>query len=311
MSDFNVDKIISNIRSGNSIDESTAIQLLSKLQEILYNENSVIEIQSPAVIIGDVHGQLYDVFNMFDTISTKNMKNYKYLFMGDYVDRGMFSFETFIYLAAHKVKSPNKYYLLRGNHECRNVNQAYGFYAEVLQNYGHSGLWVLSNEIFDLLPLASVIDNKIFNVHGGLSPSITQIETINMIDRQIELPTTGAISDLCWSDPDQDCLSWRPNERGAGWTFGRIQVDEFLQQNRLSFITRSHQLAMNGYQSYFNDKLFTVWSAPNYMYRAGNKATVMKIEPDSGKPYNLVYFEPCPQDKRKVIEDNSLSQYFV
>lgn len=311
MTDFNVDNIISSIRSGNSVEESNVLQVLAKLQEILYNENTIIEVQSPTYIVGDIHGQLYDLFNMFDTLNPKGTKNLKYVFMGDYVDRGRFSLDTFIYLAAHKVKYPKQFFLLRGNHECRTVNAAYGFYSETLQNFGHSGIWLLCNEIFDLLPLAAVIDNKIFSVHGGLSPRITLIDSINMFDRQIDLPTSGPFADLVWSDPDADCTEWRPNVRGAGWMFGKRQVDAFCHQNKIQLITRSHQLAMNGFQSYFNDKLYTVWSAPNYMYRAGNKATVMKIEPDSGKFYSLTYFEACPNDKRKIVEDTSLSQYFV
>ena len=310
-SDFNIDSIISTIRNGDQVDESNTIQLLNKLQEILYNECNILELQSPIIIVGDIHGQLYDLFNMFDTVAPKGAKTQRFLFMGDYVDRGRFSLETFLYLAAHKLKYPKQFFLLRGNHECRQVNQSYGFYSETLQNFGHSGIWSLCNEIFDLLPMAAVVDNKILSVHGGISPEIKILESLDMLDRQMELPSSGPLCDLCWSDPDNDCLEWRPNERGAGWTFGKQQVEEFCHLNKLTLITRSHQLAQNGYQSFFKDQLITVWSAPNYMYRAGNKATVMKVEPETGKLYNLVFFEPCPQDKRKIVEDTSISQYFV
>jgi len=311
MEDFNVDSIISSIRSGNLIQEQEVVFILTKLKEVLFTESNVIEVTSPITVCGDIHGQLYDLFQLFETVAPKGVQSTKFLFMGDYVDRGGFSMETFAYLAAYKLKYPKQFFLLRGNHECRQVNQAYGFYAETLTNYGHSGIWSLCNEIFDLLPMAALIDNKVFSVHGGLSPNIKIIESIYLLDRQEELPSSGALCDLCWSDPESDVDEWRVNERGAGYIFGKKQVDEFCYQNRLDLITRSHQLAINGYQWFFNEKLITVWSAPNYMYRAGNKASVLKYEKGAPKELNLVFFDPCPPEKRKMPVDANLCQYFL
>ena len=309
--DLDIDSVISSIRQGNQVQEQEVLAILTKLEEVLFTESNVIETPSPITICGDIHGQLYDLFQLFDTAAPKGIGNQKFLFMGDYVDRGRFSMETFAYLAALKLKYPKQFYLLRGNHECRQVNQAYGFYAETLQNYGHSGIWSLCNEIFDLLPMAAIIDNRVFSVHGGLSPKVRLIETIDLMDRQDELPSSGALCDLCWSDPDNDTTKWKDNERGAGWIFGAPQVNEFCHNNRLDLITRSHQLAANGYQWFFDDHLITVWSAPNYMYRAGNKATVLKYDKNAAKQYNLVFFDACPADKRKIPEDITVSQYFL
>ena len=311
MSDLNIDLIIHSIRSGNMIQEHEVVSILEKLQEILFTESNILEITSPIIICGDIHGQLYDLFQLFETAAPRGIHTTKFLFMGDYVDRGRFSMETFAYLAAHKIKYPNSFFLLRGNHECRQVNQAYGFYAETLQNYGHSGIWSLCNEVFDLLPMGALIDKKVFSVHGGLSPKIVLIESIFLMDRQDELPSSGPLCDLCWSDPENDIDNWRENERGAGWIFGNKQVEEFCHNNKLDLITRSHQLANNGYQWFFDNKLITVWSAPNYMYRAGNKATVLKYEQGAQKEYNLIFVESCPAEKRKMPEDINVAQYFL
>ena len=219
--------------------------------------------------------------------------------MGDYVDRGYFSLETFCYLGALKLIYPNQIFLLRGNHESRQVNQMYGFYSECISNFGHSGVWTLCNELFDLLPVSALIDKKIFSVHGGLSPKINYIGTINELNRNEELPPQGPICDLCWSDPD-NVNSWKSNLRGAGYIFGKPQVDEFCHLNNLNFVTRSHQIAMEGYESFFDGKLFTIWSAPNYMYRTGNKASVMKFFNDQ---YEMINFSPCPKEKRKVPDE--------
>ncbi|EAY04201.1 Ser/Thr protein phosphatase, putative [Trichomonas vaginalis G3] len=305
MGDFDLDEILATICRGEALDEEVLVKLLMKLMEVLSCESNLIEISSPITICGDVHGQLYDVFELFkaggDPATTK------YLFMGDYVDRGYYSVLTFSYLAALKLRYPGNVYLLRGNHECRQVNQMYGFYAECVQTYGHIGVWNLCNEVFDLLPYCALIDGEIFSTHGGLSPQIPLIDKINSIYRVEDVPATGPFADLTWSDPDDCC--WSPNPRGAGHLFGERPTREFCHLNGLRFVTRSHQLVMQGYEWYFNKLLVNVWSAPNYMYRSGNQASVMKY---AGNGENeLVIFGPCPTSEAKVPAELPTSSYFL
>jgi len=310
--DFDVDRLIKHIEDGNLVEESDAVTILTKLMEILYSEGNVLEITSPVVICGDIHGQLYDLFELFDHAGPK--EDQKFLFMGDYVDRGYYSIETFCYLAALKVKRPDQVYLLRGNHECRQVNQMYGFFNECQFRFGHGGIWSLCNEVFDLLPMAALIDNRVFSIHGGLSPDIPLIECISLINRNDELPASGPLCDICWSDPDS-IQGWRLNQRGAGYLFGSAPVNEFCQNNGLDFITRSHQPAMEGFQWFFDNKLVTVWSAPNYMYRSGNRASIMKYHPQTPNPdqtlFDLVRFDARPADRRKVPEELPNQSYFL
>lgn len=311
-SSFDIDEIIETLEGGDPLKEESVVQLLMKLMELLYLEGNVLELTSPIVICGDIHGQLYDLFELFDHSGPK--ENQKFLFMGDYVDRGYYSLETISYLAALKIKYPTQFFLLRGNHECRQINQMYGFYNECQFRYGHSGIWMICNEMFDLLPMAAVIDNKVFSVHGGLSPHIQLIEKISLFDRYKDLPEKGALCDLCWSDPET-VKDWRPNQRGAGYLFGENQVKEFCHNNKIDFVTRSHQLVMSGYQWFFQEKLITVWSAPNYMYRSGNKASVMKYHPDEktadNKDYELVIFEAREESRRKKPDETPQNGYFL
>jgi diadenosine tetraphosphatase ApaH/serine/threonine PP2A family protein phosphatase len=190
-------------------------------------------------------------------------------------------------------------------------------------NYGHSGLWTMCNDVFDLLPMAALVDHDVFCVHGGLSKQVPEIDYISLLKRQQELPCDGALADLAWSDPEQ-VDDWRENTRGAGYLFGDRQATLFCRFNRLNFICRSHQLAMKGYETHFpketgafNFRLITVWSAPNYSYRSGNQASVLVLEKqrrtsDRNPEHLLEIFEPNP-DRISVdeLEKPVTAQYFA
>jgi serine/threonine-protein phosphatase 4 catalytic subunit len=122
--------------------------------------------------------------------------------LGDFVDRGFYSVETFLLLLALKVRHPDRIALIRGNHESRQITQVYGFYDECMRKYGSANVWRYCTEIFDYLSLAALVQERIFCVHGGLSPDISQIDEIRAIDRKQEVPHEGGMCDLMWSDPD-------------------------------------------------------------------------------------------------------------
>ena len=289
--ELNLDSIISTIQKGDIIPEPQVVALLYKIIEVFTFEDNVLQLYSPITICGDIHGQIYDLFELFNVALSDGVNNItiqdKFLFMGDYVDRGGFSINTFCYLCALKLKFPNNFFMLRGNHEFRQINQIYGFYSESIINYGHPGIWSLFNDAFDVLPIAGLIDGKVFAVHGGLSPRINLIESISLMDKENQDATKGPLADLYWSDPDETD-KWRQNTRGAGWIFGSKHAKEFCHNNGLDFITRSHQLVMEGYKWYFDNKVVTIWSAPNYMYRGGNKACIMQYHPNELETYSIV-----------------------
>lgn len=292
------------LREGGHLEECVLVSIYRRLSEILHREPNVLYLQSPITVCGDIHGQMLDLFKLFEI--SGQLPDTKYLFMGDYVDRGYCSLETFAYLAMLKIHYPDRIYLLRGNHESRQVNQMYGLFNDCLQLYGHAGIWFLCNDVFDLLPISAVIDRKVYCVHGGLSPDIKNIGVITTeIYRKQEIPQEGAFADLCWSDPDE-VKSFTPNRRGAGYIFGPNEAKQFLACNKLDFIARSHQLSMPGYTWMFDNKLVTVWSAPNYMYRSNNKASVMKVRTDA--PPDFVVFTEDEHSSTKP-EDITISYF--
>jgi len=231
-----------------------------------------------------------------------------YLFLGDFVDRGFNSVETFLLLLALKVRYPDRITLIRGNHESRQITQVYGFYDECLRKYGSLNVWRYCTEIFDYLSLAAVIEDKIFCVHGGLSPSINTLDDIRAIDRKQEVPHDGAMCDLMWSDPDE-IEGWGLSPRGAGYLFGEDIVEQFNRNNNIDLICRAHQLVMEGYKVMFHDSLVTVWSAPNYCYRCGNVAAILELDENLNKYYKI--FEAAPQENRGVPAKKSIPDYFL
>lgn len=292
---------------GERVDEAFASSLCDRVADLLAREPNVLTLQSPLTVVGDVHGQLLDVLKLLRE-SGQVWDGARYLFLGDYVDRGFSSVETFCLIALLKVLHPDRVFLLRGNHESRRVNQMYGLLNDCMQLYGHAGLWLRLNEVFDLLPVAAVVDGSIFCVHGGLSPEIARVGRISTdIYRRQEIPVSGPFADLCWSDPD-DVAHFVPSTRGAGFLFGRGEAEAFLRLNKLDMIARSHQLAMEGYNWHFDKKVVTVWSAPNYMYRSNNKAAVMKIEKPGAEPT----FQMFTEDERSSEKPNDdIVSYFV
>ena len=127
------------------------------------------------------------------------------------------------------------------------------------------------------MTLAAIIDEKVFCVHGGLSPNMKDLHDIEQIERVKEIPFEGLMCDILYSDPDQ-IEGWAPSGRGLAYSFGRDIVEQFCHQNNFTLIARSHQLMMEGYKFMFNEKLVTVWSAPNYCYRCGNVASILELD---------------------------------
>ena len=120
-----------------------------------------MEVNCPVTVCGDVHGQFYDLMELFQIGGKPPDTNY--LFMGDYVDRGYYSVETVSLLIALKLRYKERIHLLRGNHESRLNTQVYGFYDECLRKYGNSNVWKYFTDMFDLIPLTAVIDGSVFS----------------------------------------------------------------------------------------------------------------------------------------------------
>jgi len=211
-------------------------------------------------------------------------------------------------LLALKVRYPDRITLIRGNHESRQITQVYGFYDECLRKYGSVNVWRYCTEIFDYLSLSALIEDRIFCVHGGLSPSINSLDQIRVIDRKQEVPHDGPMCDLLWSDPEE-LEGWGLSPRGAGYLFGGNVVKTFNHNNQLDLICRAHQLVMEGFKHMFEKTLVTVWSAPNYCYRCGNVAAILELDEHRAQHYKI--FEAAPQEARGIPAKKPAPDYFL
>lgn len=293
--------------NGKGLTEKEIERLCGKAREILSREENVPSVPAPVTIVGDIHGQLYDLMELFKIGGV--LPNTNYLFMGDYVDRGYYSVECVTIVVLMKVRWPHRITILRGNHESRQITQVYGFYDECLRKYNGGAVWRMYTDLFDWLPLAATVESQIFCPHGGLSPSIDTIDQIKVIERVNEVPHEGPVCDLMWSDPD-DRSGWGISPRGAGYTFGADISEAFTRSNNLSFIARAHQLVMEGYNWAHPELCVTLFSAPNYCYRCGNQAAILEVDEHLNRKF--IQFDPAPRRGSDVMEvSTKVPSYFL
>jgi len=257
------------------LDERYIHLICGRAREILMNQPMLLELACPINIVGDIHGQYYDLLRLFEYGGFPPTQNY--LFLGDYVDRGKQSLECATLCLAYKVKYPENFFVLRGNHECASINRIYGFYDECKRRYSIK-LWKTFCDVFNCLPAAAVIEEKILCLHGGLSPELTDLKQIGRIVRPTDVPDTGLLCDIIWADPEPDLDGWGENDRGVSFVFGENIVSSFLHKHDLDLICRAHQVVEEGYEFFANRQLVTLFSAPNYCGEFDNAAAIMKVD---------------------------------
>ncbi|CAF1241803.1 unnamed protein product [Rotaria sordida] len=307
-SQLNIDSLIERLlemrgcyssgQMANTSEEAMKI-LCAKSKEIFLRQPMLLELEAPLHICGDIHGQYTDLLQLFDIGGFPPKSNY--LFLGDYVDRGKQSLETICLLLAYKIKYPDNFFLLRGNHECSSINRIYGFYDECKRRYSIK-LWKSFNECFNCLPVAAIIDRKIFCCHGGLSPELLNFDQIRRIQRPIDVPDSGLLCDLLWADPDNEAKDWAENDAGVSSRFGVNVVNQFLNRYNMDLICRAHQVVENGYEFFGNRQLVTIFSAPNYCGEFDNAGAMMSI--DQNLMCSFTIFQSSDKQTKKQDADD-------
>ncbi|EGR27320.1 ser thr protein phosphatase family protein, putative [Ichthyophthirius multifiliis] len=275
------------------------IKLIQDFSKIIKNEPNIIQLSDPVVVVGDIHGQFYDLLKIIEVGGSPTST--KYIFLGDFVDRGQFSIECLILLYAIKLNFQQTLFMLRGNHESRQMTTYFNFRSECLSKYDQE-IYDLIMDSFDLLPLSCIINGKFLALHGGISPDLITLDDLKKIDRFKEPPKYGIFCDLLWSDPvDNDrgiCESiYKFNEvRGCSYFYGAQAVKRFLQENNLISLIRAHEAQLEGYKVFYLQVkkyilikmhkwdesdfpiVITIFSAPNYCDVYNNKGAIIKFD---------------------------------
>lgn len=276
-------------------DISDLSQLISKTVHYIKHDPIVIKIEIPCFVVGDLHGQYWDLIQFMKKIG--DPKETRILFLGDYVDRGKNSIETITYLSCLKVLYPKNVFLLRGNHETRQISSSYGFNDECYDLYNTRKLWNDFNEMFDYLPFAAVIQDSFFCVHAGLSPELKYIHQLDSIHRPTEVQTSCILTDLLWSDPAIEVQGFEENARGLSYVYGVDVTESFLRENDIQTIIRSHQVVPEGYDYAFlpDSTVITVFSASCYAGECTNRGAIIHI--DQNKSISMIVISSDPDDE--------------
>lgn len=256
----------------------TYIRRLCKMaKQIFLQEDTVLSIAPPLVICGDTHGQFTDTLRIFEVAG--NPAANRYLFLGDYVDRGSQSIENIVFLLTLKILYPQNVFLLRGNHETEEICTVYGLRDECMKRYGFT-LYSKFLKVFECMPICAVVGGSIFCVHGGITRSPEfNMEQMRQMKRPIDVNASDIVTDLLWSDPSDDVKGYTPSPRGVSCLFGKAKAHEFMQKNGLSMIVRSHEFCPEGMAfPYGKDGgVVTIFSASNYCGTL-NSGAVMTVD---------------------------------
>mmetsp|Transcript_2448 Transcript_2448/g.5666 ORF Transcript_2448/g.5666 Transcript_2448/m.5666 type:complete len:447 (+) Transcript_2448:56-1396(+) len=279
------------------MEEDEIHSLCSKVREVFLSEPMLLRPEAPIKICGDLHGQFFDLLRIID--HNGQPPNTNYMFLGDYCDRGKQSIEILCLLFAFKVKYPSKIHLLRGNHETAKVSRMYGFHDECKSRFSVD-LWKAFCDIFNCMPVAAIISDKIFCCHGGLSPELESLDQIDAIERPVDVPEEGLLCDLMWADPEPGMDGYDVNDRGTSYIFGEDVVDEFLKKHDLDVVVRAHQVVEEGYEFFADQKLVTMFSAPNYTGEYTNCGATMIVDANLTCRFQLL--KPCTKSQRPKKE---------
>ncbi|GMT33398.1 hypothetical protein PFISCL1PPCAC_24695, partial [Pristionchus fissidentatus] len=263
-------------------------------------EKMLIECNVPFVAVGDIHGQYNDLLRMFNAFNDPKNPSRKpgyvtsrYVFMGDYVDRGKQSLEVLMVLFCLKIQFPKSYCLLRGNHESKAINRVYGFQQELIERFDRDDgreLFMKFNELFTHMPIACLAGGSILLMHGGISPLLQTLEDIRSIPKPMIDPNSNPLAcDLMWSDPMLDLKGHRPNEvRGVSIHFGEDLLLEVMKRLGLTLVVRGHQMMMNGFNFFANGKLVTVFTAASYYPDRPNHGAVMHVTKEGRNGFKIL-----------------------
>ncbi|MHA1339487.1 MAG: metallophosphoesterase [Promethearchaeota archaeon] len=300
------------IRENAILNTEQIIEVLNKVNKILEKESNLIEIPpSKLYFLGDTHGNLelsiHAIKHIYPAEYSTHTRFDKIIFLGDFVDRGLYSLENVNFLMSMKSKYPDRIILIRGNHETEEISRRYGFYEAVLRNYNPE-VFKLYIKIFSELPLAILTWNKIFAVHGGIPEGLENLGDINGLDNEVD-PTDRIIFQILWNDPIEREGWFYNNFRGKySRRFGRKATNYFMEKHGIKLILRAHEPLRKGFKTYFNKKLISLDSSKGIRNKNVYKVFIVektgewRIDEvhdfENLNLYKILYRKPKDRDKK-------------
>ncbi len=278
------DDILFLIKHPETVPEAEIFKrILNAARDLFSQEKQVVEIQDKGVlIVGDIHGDLYAAVNAVRKAKELNVSTT--LFLGDYVDRGPKQIEALSFLLCWKLLEPDRFILLRGNHESPLTNIYYGFYEEIRRFYGLD-LYNPAAETFSFMPYAALIEENKIALHGGLAKGLSKIEQIGEIPKGDTEPKHSIAFQILWNDPDESIEWFDQNIRGPGiYRFGKRALVDFFSKNGLEMLFRAHQFFPEGVKTMFNGLLVSIFSCSYY----GGSSVAILLKEDGLRPIVLV-----------------------
>ena len=294
--------MIQRFKDGKRLHKKYVFQIIIAVKAMVEAEPTMVETSvsrsNKLTVCGDTHGQFFDLINIFE-INGYPSNTHGYLFNGDFVDRGSWSTEVALTLYAYKLLYPRTFLLNRGNHETDDMNRMYGFEGECKAKYSTDRVFKLFSESFSALPLATLIGQKFFVLHGGLfSDDDISLDDIRKLNRhkQRQPGQSGLMMEMLWTDPQKE-PGRGPSKRGVGLQFGPDVTKRFCEKNGLEAVIRSHEVRMEGYEVEHDGRCITVFSAPRYCDSTENRGAFINIESDYKLQYTQFDAAPHPDIK--------------
>nr|AAF37821.1 type 1 serine/threonine phosphoprotein phosphatase PP1beta [Trypanosoma cruzi] len=257
------------------LNEDIIRTVLRRVRPVLMSQPMMVRLEAPVNVCGDIHGQINDLVEIFRAGGMPPAS--RYLFLGDYVDRGKYGTEVISVLLGLKVLHPDKMYVLRGNHESESICRIYGFFDEVKRRFSVK-LFKEFTDVFNCLPIAALIEEIALCMHGGLSPELRNLNQINQIRRPLVVPDAGLACDILWSDPEENSCGWMQSQRGVSYTFGEDVVRRACENLKIDVVLRAHQVVDNGYAFFAERRLVTIFSASNYCGEFTNSGAMLMMD---------------------------------
>jgi diadenosine tetraphosphatase ApaH/serine/threonine PP2A family protein phosphatase len=280
------------------VDFAVAMDISGAATSAFASEQTLLTLTGEFVVVGDLHGHVLDFLRILMTFRMPPVT--RYILLGDLIDHGGYSVHTCLYALALKALFPADFYIIRGNHEFRDINSTHGLLADVQAQYGSAELFESLNRTFALIPLAARVNGDILCIHGGLGPGLTTLGQIAAVQRPLVAADDVIVESLIWSDPNPGVTLRRSTTRMRGYEFGEGPVTEFLAANKLRLIVRGHEAIADGVKYQLNRKIVTVFSVSNYCGHITGVCGVLRIRP--GMPEVPAYLPTLPYVYRRATE---------